>query len=101
MKKACPCVNKELKTVAATLKTVAEDTRLRIICLLLKSELCVCELTAALGLPHNLLLHHLKALTARGLLKKRTTGKYSYYRLNRPAFAKFKKQLGMLFEGEK
>jgi len=101
MKRNCPCINKELKPVAATLKTITEDNRLRIICLLLKNELCVCELTEALGLPHNLLLHHLKTLTARGLIKKRTAGKYSYYRLNKLAFAKFKKQLAMLFEGEK
>ncbi|MFA6169365.1 MAG: metalloregulator ArsR/SmtB family transcription factor [Candidatus Margulisiibacteriota bacterium] len=101
MKKACPCVKKKLKTVAVTLKTIAEDTRLRIICLLLKNELCVCELTEALGLPHNLLLHHLKALTERRLIIKRSAGKYSYYSLNKPVFTKFKKQLALLFEGEK
>ncbi|MFH1389682.1 MAG: metalloregulator ArsR/SmtB family transcription factor [Candidatus Margulisiibacteriota bacterium] len=99
MKKRCPCVKKELKAVAATLKTVAEDNRLRIICLLLKHELCVCELTEELDLPHNLLLHHLKALTARGLIKKRTPGKYSYYCLDQSAFSKFKKQLAALFNG--
>lgn len=88
----CPCVRKEIKTTSFVLKTIAEDTRLRIICLLGKKELCVCELVSALGLPHNLILHHLKALAACGLVEKREKGRFSFYRLNLGSFSMFKKQ---------
>jgi len=88
----CACIRKELKSTASTLKIIAEDNRLRIICLLLKKELCVCELMAALGLPHNLVLHHLKALAGTGLIKKKEEGRFSFYRLNIRSFARFKKQ---------
>lgn len=90
--KKCPCIRKELKTTSSTLKIIAEDTRLRIICLLGKKELCVCELVSALGLPHNLILHHLKALAACGLVEKREEGRFSFYRLNPKSLSLFKKQ---------
>ena len=92
MAKQCACVKKKLNAVSSVLKTIAEDTRLRVICLLGKKELCVCELVAALGMPHNLLLHHLKALAGAGLIKKRAAGRFSYYRLDSKSLALFKKQ---------
>jgi len=81
-----------MKTISSVLKTIAEDNRLRIICLLGKKELCVCELTATLGLSHNLILHHLKALAASSLIEKREEGRFSFYRLNLKSFSRFKKQ---------
>lgn len=82
--------------MALILKTISEATRLKIICLLGKEERCVCEITTALDLPHNLLLHHLKALIGIGLLKKREQGRFTFYRLDQKLMARFKRDFTRL-----
>ena len=64
-------------------KCLADDTRLR--CLLLlqaEGELCVCELTAALGLSQPKVSRHLAQLRDCGLLRARRDGQWVYYTLN-------------------
>jgi len=95
-KAKCLCLGKGLSSVSSVLKTISEDTRLRIICLLGKEERCVCEITSALKLPHNLLLHHLKALIKIGLLKKREQGRFTFYWLDQKAMTRFKQGFAQL-----
>lgn len=71
-------------------KCLADDTRLR--CLLLichESELCVCELTEALGQSQPKVSRHLAQLRKSGLLSDRRSGQWVYYALNKalPAWA--------------
>jgi len=96
MPKKCPCLKIELKETSVFLKAIAEATRLKIICLLKNKELCVCEIMAALKLPHTLLLHHLRPLLKIGLLHKRAKGRFTYYCLDKKALAGFRKQLARL-----
>jgi len=96
MPKKCPCVSRELKATSTFLKAIADDTRLRIICLLKQKELCVCEIMEALKLPHNLLLHHFKPLLKIGLLNKRAKGRFTYYRLEKKSFNTLRKQINNL-----
>ncbi len=63
------------------LKLLAEPNRLRILVLLAQGELCVCDIEAGLGLPQNLVSHHLQALKRAGLLRDRREGKWIYYRI--------------------
>lgn len=63
------------------LKLVAEPNRLRLLALLAHGEHCVCDLEAALGLPQNLVSHHLSALKREGLVRDRRAGKWVYYRI--------------------
>jgi ArsR family transcriptional regulator len=63
-------------------KCLADDTRLR--CLLLitqESELCVCELTAALQDIQPKISRHLAHLRKCGLLSDRKQGQWVFYRL--------------------
>src|SRR6476661_3152514 len=57
--------------LGAFLKLVADPTRRRIFLLLMEGETCNCELTDQLGLPQNLISHHLKALRDAGLVRAR------------------------------
>ncbi|TVQ94290.1 MAG: ArsR family transcriptional regulator [Chromatiaceae bacterium] len=62
---------------------LAHETRLR--CLLLLAgdhELCVCELTYALGLPQPHISRHLAQLREAGLVSDRRAGIWVYYRLH-------------------
>ncbi len=65
----------------AFLKLVAEPNRLRMLALLTRGELCVCDIEAAVGLPQNLVSHHLSVLRRAGLVLDRREGKWVYYRI--------------------
>ena len=88
----CLCARKELTHISDLLKTIAEGNRLKIICLLGRGELCVCQIIEALDLPHNLVSHHLKVLTSAGILLKRKEGRFIFYRMNLKNFSSFKKE---------
>ncbi|HEV7656584.1 MAG TPA: metalloregulator ArsR/SmtB family transcription factor [Mycobacteriales bacterium] len=70
--------------LAATLKAVAEPTRLRLLSLVaahLGQEACICDLTSPVGLTQPTVSHHMKVLTDAGLLERDQRGKWAYYRL--------------------
>ncbi len=64
-------------------KLLSDDTRLY--CLLLitqENELCVCELTAALGQSQPKISRHLAMLRSAKVLLDRRQGQWVFYRLN-------------------
>ena len=62
---------------------MAHDTRLRALMLLVgQGELCVCELTHALGLSQPHVSRHLAHLREAGLATDRRAGIWVYYRIN-------------------
>lgn len=62
---------------------LAHDTRLRCLMLLMRhAELCVCELTHALGLVQPHVSRHLAQLRELGLVTDRREGLWIYYRVN-------------------
>ncbi|SEI83888.1 ArsR family transcriptional regulator [Allopseudospirillum japonicum] len=65
------------------LKALADDTRLRIVMLLLQEEeLCVCELTQALDEIQPKISRHLALLRGNGLLVDRRQGQWVFYSLS-------------------
>ncbi|MBW6511511.1 MAG: metalloregulator ArsR/SmtB family transcription factor [Desulfuromonadaceae bacterium] len=71
-----------MKNEARLFKALADETRLRILALLLEGELCVCELIAALELPQSTVSRHLATLRNCGWVTDRRHGVWMYYRLN-------------------
>lgn len=63
-------------------KALSDETRLRILKLLEKGELCVCDIVAALGLIQPKVSFHLSALKEAGLVKDRKEGKWIHYRFD-------------------
>lgn len=80
----------------AFLKLVAEPNRLRILALLTCGELCVCAIEAAVGLPQNLVSHHLSVLRRAGLVLDRREGKWVYYRIEPQTLGERLGTLGLL-----
>ncbi|MDT3249829.1 metalloregulator ArsR/SmtB family transcription factor [Serratia sp. root2] len=71
-------------------KNLSDDTRLNLVLLLRQAgELCVCELSSALGESQPKISRHLAMLRESGLLLDRREGKWIYYRLSphMPAWA--------------
>ena len=62
-------------------KGLADQTRLRIINLLLHGELCVCDIQYVLGSPQPNVSRHLAYLKHAGLVADRREGQRMYYRL--------------------
>lgn len=65
--------------LAEGLKLLSDPNRLRIICLLLRGERCVCEVEKELGISQQLASHHLNVLREAGFLRARKEGTSSYY----------------------
>ncbi len=64
------------------LKAIANETRLKMLRLLSKREMCVCELTVALDLTQPTASHHLNILENIRLIKDRKEGKWVFYSIN-------------------
>jgi ArsR family transcriptional regulator len=65
-------------------KALADETRLKVLRLLARRELCVCEVMAALDLTQPTASHHLGILENAGLVKGRKDGKWVFYSLADP-----------------
>jgi len=69
---------------AKLFKALSDETRLRIMALLLANgELCVCDLTATLQLPQSTVSRHLAYLRKSGLVRDRREGLWMYYSIER------------------
>ena len=102
-KYCCNKGNENLPLLADFLRIISEENRLKIICFLQKSnERCVCEIQEFLGLPQNLISHHLKVLKDFKLLSSEKRGLNVYYSINHEELSKQKEILAqVLSEGEK
>jgi ArsR family transcriptional regulator, arsenate/arsenite/antimonite-responsive transcriptional repressor len=68
-----------MKTTARMFKALSDETRLRILCLLLEGELCVCDIMAVLQLPQSTVSRHLAYLKNSGWVDDRRCGVWMYY----------------------
>lgn len=72
---------KEILTLSEMFKLFADNTRLRIICSILNTELCVCDLCELLELNQSTVSHQLQLLRSAKLVKYRKEGKQVFYSL--------------------
>jgi len=67
--------------LADLFKVLGDETRLRLLALLARGEVCVCELHASLRLPQPTVSRHLASLRRAGLVAARRDGVWMHYRL--------------------
>jgi ArsR family transcriptional regulator len=65
----------------ALFKALADETRLRILGLLLAGEVCVCDIHESLRIPQSKASRHLAYLRRSGLVETRRDGLWIHYRL--------------------
>jgi DNA-binding transcriptional ArsR family regulator len=70
-----------LEIFTAVGRAVADPTRVRILKMLQYGELCVCQITAILGLSSATVSKHLSLLKMAGLASQRKEGRWVFYRL--------------------
>lgn len=70
-----------LKELADFYKVFGEVTRVKILYVLLESEMCVCDLAEVLGMTQSAISHQLRVLKQMKLVANRREGKTVYYSL--------------------
>jgi ArsR family transcriptional regulator len=72
-----------MKETIKVLKALSDETRMRILNLLLQRECCVCEVMQAMGISQSKASRGLSALYDVGLLKLKREGPWSLYSIDR------------------
>jgi len=70
-----------LAELADFYKVFGDTTRIRILCVLLEAEMCVCDLAEVLGMTQSAISHQLRILKQMKLVKNRREGKTVFYSL--------------------
>ncbi|MDR1469917.1 MAG: metalloregulator ArsR/SmtB family transcription factor [Spirochaetaceae bacterium] len=70
-----------LLDLADLFKVFGDSTRVKIICALLRAEMCVCDIAALVGMSKSAISHQLRTLRQTRLVKYRREGKVVYYSL--------------------
>ncbi len=72
-----------MKTEAQLFKALADETRLKILWLLMgHEELCVCDIMGVLGITQSKASRHLRYLFNAGLVTDRREGLWMYYKIS-------------------
>ena len=71
----------ELQDLAEFFKVFGDATRLKILYVLLSSEMCVYDIAAVLGMSQSAISHQLRVLKQMDLVKNRREGKTIFYSL--------------------
>jgi ArsR family transcriptional regulator len=69
----------EIDDLTNTFKILNDRTRLKIVLALAKEELCVCDLSALIGVSVSAISHQLRLLRNMRIVKNRKDGKMVYY----------------------
>ncbi|QTN32703.1 winged helix-turn-helix transcriptional regulator [Akkermansiaceae bacterium] len=63
-------------------RALGDDTRWRIVRLVMDRALCVCELADILGMPQSSVSSHVQIIRKAGLLESERCGKWTYFRIH-------------------
>src|SRR6056297_2989590 len=72
----------QMKTLIDFFKILSDETRLRILALLSKEELCVCEICGALELSQPKVSKHLSKMRDKGFVATEKKEQFVFYKLN-------------------
>jgi len=76
-----------MKDIVKIFKALSDPTRLRIMLLLLRQELCVCELMFILGMEQSRVSHHMRVLREAAIAEDLRDGRWIIYRVPEEARA--------------
>ena len=91
----------DIVELAAVMKALSDPTRLVILDLLMEGVQCNCYLGDRLGLPMNLISHHLKVLREAGLVKAERDlldARWIYHSVNQEELARLREQLSAFLD---
>jgi Predicted transcriptional regulators len=71
-----------LLDLADLFKVFGDSTRVKMLCALFHSEMCVCDIAVLLGMTKSAISHQLRVLKQAKLVRSRRDGKVVYYSLD-------------------
>jgi DNA-binding transcriptional ArsR family regulator len=71
----------KIRRTEKLLGAIGDSNRIKILLLLSKREMCVCELEAAMGLPQPTVSHHLGMLEQANLVERSKKGRWVFYKV--------------------
>lgn len=72
-----------MKNIVNIFKLLSDETRVRLLMLLTRKELCVCQLMGVLGISQPLVSRNLSLLNRAGFLDERRDGKLIFYSIRK------------------
>jgi ArsR family transcriptional regulator, lead/cadmium/zinc/bismuth-responsive transcriptional repressor len=75
--------DEQLEELALFHKALGDETRLKIVGMLLVQDVCLCEIVEGLRIPTSTINHHLKILERGGVIEGRREGKFTVYSLEK------------------
>ena len=72
----------KLYYLAELFKVFGDSTRIKILCVLAESEMCVCDISALLNMTQSAISHQLRILKQAKLVKSWREGKVVFYSLD-------------------
>ena len=82
-----------MRDLIKAFKALSDETRLRILNLLLERECCVCEVMQALNISHTRASRNLSALYETGFLKLRRDGLWALYSIDEESRREYSTEL--------
>ena len=82
MAKRPPLSDASALALADTFKVLGDPTRIRILDALSRSELCVCDIAARVGLTESAVSHQLRLLRDSRIVRTRRSGRQIFYTLD-------------------
>ncbi len=76
-----------MKDALYFLKLLADETRLKIIMMLSRRDMCVCQIMAELNMSQPAVSHHLRILKKSGIVQDDKDGRWVFYSLHKKFFA--------------
>lgn len=88
-----------MKYIANIFGLLSDETRIRILMLLQRKELCVCQIMGVLGISQPLISRNLSLLSSAGFLDERREGKMIFYSVKKDMQPTLARILKILKEG--
>jgi ArsR family transcriptional regulator len=85
-----------MRDLLQVLKAMADPMRIRILKMLEQRSMCVCELTAVLGIQQSSVSHHLRVLKDAGFVDDIRNGLWIDYGLSKRAYNEYVPELTRL-----
>lgn len=90
--------NLDIRPLTNVYRALGDETRLRIVALLVHGELCVCHIEKGLGISQPNASRQLGILRSAGVVDYRREGTWVYYFINKEAHDLVERQLSFLSE---
>lgn len=74
-------LEENLYDLAELFKVFGDSTRIRILCALVESEMCVCDIAVLLNMTQSAISHQLRVLKQSRMVRYRKDGKIVFYSL--------------------